>query len=542
MGFGRMLGGFGGPTTAPLVALDPELPPWLNVQEAVEGLKTAVDALAAGAVYVGAYDVAADSVSFTSASGLASGALPPANAPGVLAGYYVICTADGTGTGNAPAVALRVGDQLLSSGPTGGPAWNVIPVGGQAYVPISGGIMTGPLILSGTPIFPMQAATKQYVDSLSLNAPSDGRAYGLLNDAWTPVVNLAGDMMTGTLAINRGLAPPAGPSIWITENGVLPNGGILLDATSPTSSAQIRLNTDQNQLFIEARGSQFGQIAIIVSDGMPLVFGVGPRASFIAALSIDLAGDVTAARDPVAPLGVATKQYVDAMTAVSAQTPWLSDVDGAGFNLGNVGMITARDIVSVQTIANVDAIGNVRTISFVDSITNVGSVDVTGEGYFYNGRPVGLRRYVIDKQAAALQFRIATFDARNGPNTFEANLAIHAPGGNDQLIDIESAEALPGNSGVGLLRVHNDATRAPSLIRGVRLYRVGTSETGALVIEPQPGAPAFTGFLEVRTVGEGVVVDETFSAIDTSGTGWGSIGTSNLGNGWFTFQSIEGAL
>jgi hypothetical protein len=106
--------------------------PKVYVDNADDTLQAQIDALAAGLAYVGAYDAATDQALFTPAVGIPQGPLPPADTTGLLAGYYVICVIAGTGTGNAPPVALRVGDQLISGGPAGGAAWNVLPVGGQA--------------------------------------------------------------------------------------------------------------------------------------------------------------------------------------------------------------------------------------------------------------------------------------------------------------------------------------------------------------------------------------------------------------------------
>jgi hypothetical protein len=80
-----------------------------------------------------------------------------------------------------------------------------------AAVPLGGGTMTGPLILSEHPtdLSPeLQAATKAYVDSASAGpgggipeAPPDGFTYGRLPPAWDRVLPLAGGIMTGSLEL-----------------------------------------------------------------------------------------------------------------------------------------------------------------------------------------------------------------------------------------------------------------------------------------------------------------------------------------------------
>jgi hypothetical protein len=58
------------------------------------------------------------------------------------------------------------------------------------YLPLSGGTLTGPLSLSADPATNLQAATKQYVDTKFTSiiaipdAPSDGTTYGRKNGAW----------------------------------------------------------------------------------------------------------------------------------------------------------------------------------------------------------------------------------------------------------------------------------------------------------------------------------------------------------------------
>jgi|GEM_PF-3447449 microcystin-dependent protein len=47
-----------------------------------------------------------------------------------------------------------------------GTKWIMITAPGGTYVPLAGGIMTGPLVLSGDPTLLLGAATKQYVDSI----------------------------------------------------------------------------------------------------------------------------------------------------------------------------------------------------------------------------------------------------------------------------------------------------------------------------------------------------------------------------------------
>ena len=70
------------------------------------------------------------------------------------------------------------------------------PVDGNVYgrydgtwspaLPVTGGTLTGPLILNADPSTPLGAVTKQYADAhLFTDAPVDGNTYGRLNGAWS---------------------------------------------------------------------------------------------------------------------------------------------------------------------------------------------------------------------------------------------------------------------------------------------------------------------------------------------------------------------
>lgn len=128
-----------------------------------------------------------------------------------------------------------------------------------ALLPIWGGQMTGLLGLSGDPTTPLGAATRQYVDAVSARLGN-----------YLPI---AGGAMTGTLQLPPG-AGPAAPSLQF-----YPGTGIY--------------------------GPASGNVAI--SAAGVLVF---TTSSIVARFSIPL----QVAADPAQPLGVATKQYVDAVS------------------------------------------------------------------------------------------------------------------------------------------------------------------------------------------------------------------------------------
>jgi hypothetical protein len=166
-----------GPLTLPAVnpVADNEASRKLYVDETAAALQLQIDTLAAGLIYVGAYDVLLDEAIWTLASGLVDGPLPPADAPGIEAGFYLICTSTGTGTGNAPPVILRAGDQLISGGPTGGTAWNVLPVGGQASTTAD--------LVALNPVIPPWNNVQQAIQGLhDLIVATDALARGMVAD------------------------------------------------------------------------------------------------------------------------------------------------------------------------------------------------------------------------------------------------------------------------------------------------------------------------------------------------------------------------
>jgi hypothetical protein len=174
------------------------------------------------------------------------------------------------------------------------------PLGSMALqnsnnVTITGGTITG----LPTPANPTDVANKAYVDaggasgSIS-DAPADGKTYARNTNVWVPTIKAAGDTMTGDLYINH-----ATPSLILKKTGAgqanalygfnaaNPRWGIIVGDGATESGANA--------------GSDFN-ITPFNDAGSPLT----------QALTINRAsGLATVAGNPTAPLGVATKQYVD---------------------------------------------------------------------------------------------------------------------------------------------------------------------------------------------------------------------------------------
>lgn len=69
------------------------------------------------------------------------------------------------------------------------------------YLPVAGGTMAGNLLLNADPTVPLGAVTKQYVDSkVFIDAPLNTNTYGRSNGAWVQVMPLSGGTVTGGIS------------------------------------------------------------------------------------------------------------------------------------------------------------------------------------------------------------------------------------------------------------------------------------------------------------------------------------------------------
>jgi hypothetical protein len=115
----------------------------------------------------------------------------------------------------------------VTQGPTGATWWwdGTKWVGGQgpgeAFLPIAGGQMEGPLLLAEQPQVPNEAVTKAYVDDIALKAipeaPMDGQVYGRMLAGWTPALPIVGGVMRGDIRMANwwtmtGLPLPVNPT------------------------------------------------------------------------------------------------------------------------------------------------------------------------------------------------------------------------------------------------------------------------------------------------------------------------------------------
>jgi hypothetical protein len=205
---------------------------------------------------------------------LGSGAGGPLTAPGPwiqytgylqYAGGVVVGSPtggnQGAGTINAPAVYAN-GSQIIPAN----------------YVNLSGGTMTGPLILSGDPTNPLGSTTKQYSDTK---------------------VPLAGGTMTGPLIQ---AADPVNNLGTATKQYVDNKAALYLPLIGGTLTGFLTLSADPTNLLHSATKQYVdNHISGAVANYLPLAGGT-------------LTGALTLAADPTTALGAATKEYVDGRT------------------------------------------------------------------------------------------------------------------------------------------------------------------------------------------------------------------------------------
>jgi hypothetical protein len=188
-------------------------------------------------------------------------------------------------------------------------------------VAISGGTITG----MATPTNPTDVANKSYVDaggasgSIS-DAPADGKTYARNNNVWIPTIKAAGDTMTGDLYINH-----ATPSLILKKTGAGQANALYgFNAANPRWG--IVLGDGGTEGGANA-GSDFN-ITPFTDAGSPLA----------QALSINRAsGLATVAANPTVPLGIATKQYVDAAAAPFDSMAYNNLLLNGAFEVGQAG-------------------------------------------------------------------------------------------------------------------------------------------------------------------------------------------------------------
>jgi hypothetical protein len=230
------------------------------------------------------------------------------------------------------------------------------------YLPLVGGTLTGPLVLAADPTVAAQAATKKYVDDNSAggigDAPYNTNVYGRSSGAWVQALAITGGTLTGVLilsadpvntldaatkqyvdnSINNGLAG----SGFLPLSGGTMTGPLLL-AADPT----VNLGTSTKQ-YVDNKGATIaplmnGTAAAGVNttysrsdhthpsdtSRYPISNPAGYQtsaqvtaslASYLPLVGGTLSGALVLNADPTVNLGAVTKQYVDSNLTTPTNT------------------------------------------------------------------------------------------------------------------------------------------------------------------------------------------------------------------------------
>jgi hypothetical protein len=269
-------------------------------------------------------------------------------------------------------------------------------------LPLIGGTLTGPLLLAADPTAALGAATKQYVDALGTSAA--GAYLKLIGGTLTGTLTLSsslGLVVPGPAGTSRTIAFRTSPSAarwnigmdnaaetgtgnagsnfaiyasadsgfpqgtWLTINRAtgevgMPGGSITLN----TGGAQLSALADGSTVFRGNAGAltfnTSGDAGLVrYSDGAGSLFFGGAtqfyaaggafqiiNSGFVTVFNAD--GTVTLPKDPTAPLGAATKQYVDALG---------TSVSGAYLKL------TGGTLTGLLTLSNATGVGQILTLA-----------------------------------------------------------------------------------------------------------------------------------------------------------------------------------
>jgi hypothetical protein len=207
--------------TADIVNLNPQVTTWTTVQNAISAISSTLALLSRGMTYVGFYDAAAGVATFVPAMSSLDGPLPAADAAGIEEGDFLVVTTAAT----AP-MALDVGDQLISGGPTGGPTWIRLPIGHSLATVTAATVPLAPVIGSWTTVqvaltdLNTRAAAAGAATQIQYNAGGSPAAFGAS-------AYLTWDNATATLNLSSGAG--GSPGVHISEPTNSRSGDVYVD-------------------------------------------------------------------------------------------------------------------------------------------------------------------------------------------------------------------------------------------------------------------------------------------------------------------------
>lgn len=366
---------------------------------------------------------------------------------------------------------------------------------GTLVLLLSGGTMTGDLILNADPSTNLQAATKQYADSL---------VAGFLP--------LSGGTMTGNLILN---ADPSTNLQAATKQYVDTAGGAFLPLSGGTMTGNLILNANPSTN-LQAATKQY------VDGFVPLSGGT-------------MTGNLILNADPVSALGAATKQYVDGM-------------GGAFLPLAG-GTMTGSLILNADPVSSLEA----ATKQYVDT---AGGAFLPLAGGTMTGTLV-LNADPVSSLDAATKSYVDTFALLLAGGTMTGNLILNAnpstglQAATKNYVDI-TALLLSGGTMTGNLILNADPSTnlqaaTKQYVDNTALLLSGGTMTGNLILnaDPTTGLQAATKqYVDTVAVGLNVQpacrVATTANLTATYSNGASGVGATLTNSGAMAAISIDG--
>jgi hypothetical protein len=191
---------------------------------------------------------------------------------GTMTGNLIL-NADPTATNQAATKHYVDTQAAFPEAPNDGFDYGRKSLGWDKVVPLAGGTMTGLLTLSGDPSTAGQAATKNYVDTHAItDAPNDGFFYGRSSLAWGKVVALTGGTMTGllTLSADPSTALQAATKQYADTKAPIASPAFTGNPTAPTQAVDDNSTKLATTAYVTNQASAAG-------DGTPAMDGTAAR-------------------------------------------------------------------------------------------------------------------------------------------------------------------------------------------------------------------------------------------------------------------------